>query len=30
MIYLTELLQLPVLDRAGRRLGRLCELPGRQ
>ena len=26
MIYLTELLQLPVLDRAGRRLGRLCEL----
>lgn len=26
MIYLTELLQLPVLDRSGRRLGRLCEL----
>ncbi len=26
MIYLTELLQLPVVDRAGRRLGRLCEL----
>jgi len=26
MIYLTELLQLPVHDRAGRRVGRLCEL----